>query len=83
MTANKGENIFCLTVNSLATRLCYFGVEREILAVHFAQAARQIIALHLIGGKSESALIRGGGLFTLGLILIGILTAWGLGRRRS
>ena len=25
----------------------------------------------------------GGGLFTLGLILIGLLTAWGLGRRRK
>lgn len=26
---------------------------------------------------------RGGGLLTLGLILIGLLTAWGLGRRRK
>ena len=30
------------------------------------------------GGFSKS-----GGLFTLGLILIGLLTAWGLGRRRK
>ena len=31
----------------------------------------------------NGGLSRGGGLFTLGLILIGLLTAWGLGRRRK
>ena len=31
----------------------------------------------------SGGLSRGGGLFTLGLILIGLLTAWGLGRRRK
>jgi hypothetical protein len=30
----------------------------------------------------NGGLSRSGGLFTLGLILIGLLTAWGLGRRR-
>ena len=31
----------------------------------------------------NGGLSHGGGLFTLGLILIGLLTAWGLGRRRN
>jgi hypothetical protein len=31
----------------------------------------------------SGGLSRGSGLFTLGLILIGLLTAWGLGRRRK
>lgn len=31
----------------------------------------------------NGGLSRGGGLFTLGLIMIGLLTAWGLGRRRK
>jgi len=39
-------------------------------------------ALAILWVKS-GGLSRGGGLFTLGLILIGLLTAWGLGRRRK
>ena len=31
----------------------------------------------------NGGLASGGGLFTLGLIMIGLLTAWGLGRRRK
>ncbi|HTB61784.1 MAG TPA: hypothetical protein VLC06_28185 [Polyangia bacterium] len=31
----------------------------------------------------NGGLMRGGGFVTLGLILIGLLTAWGLGRRRK
>lgn len=31
----------------------------------------------------NGGLARSGGLFTLGLIMIGLLTAWGLGRRRK
>jgi hypothetical protein len=40
-------------------------------------------ALLAILWLKNGGLSRSGGLFTLGLILIGLLTAWGLGRRRK